>query len=85
MSSTDALNDRIRGLLVRALNIDPASDETDLIESGVIDSLALVELLFALEQEFSVSVPFDTLDIESFRSIRTIAELIATLDRPPAE
>ena len=41
---------------------------------------ALVELLFALEQEFSVSVPFDTLDIESFRSIETIAELIAALD-----
>ena len=85
MATTPALEDRIRALFVRALNIDAPSEETDLIESGVIDSLALVELLLALEQEFSVSVPFDTLDIESFRSIRTIAELIATLDRPPAE
>lgn len=85
MSSTDALNDRIRSLFVRVLNINPLSDETDLIESGVIDSLALVELLFALEQEFSISLPFDTLDIESFRSIRTIAEHIAMVDGSAAE
>ena len=85
MATTSALEDQIRALFVRALNIDAPSEETDLIESGVIDSLALVELLLALEQEFSVSVPFDTLDIESFRSIRTIAELVATLDGPAAQ
>jgi acyl carrier protein len=85
MSTVPALEDRIRALFVQVLNIDIPSDETDLIESGVIDSLALVELLFALEQEFSVSLPLDTLDIESFRSVRTIGEFIATVDGRLAE
>lgn len=80
MPTIDPPTSRIRGLFVRVLKIDPASDETDLIETGVIDSLALVELLVALEQEFSVSLPLETLDIESFRSIRAIADLIAVVD-----
>jgi acyl carrier protein len=80
MSTVPALEDRIRALFVQTLNVDVPSDETDLIESGVIDSLALVELLFALEQEFSVSLPLDTLDIESFRSVHTIGAFIASLD-----
>jgi acyl carrier protein len=80
-----ALENRIRAVFVQALNLEPPHDETDLIESGVIDSLALVELLFALEEEFSVSLPLDTLDVESFRSVRTIGEFIAGLDGRPAE
>jgi acyl carrier protein len=85
MPTTPALEDRIRGVFVEALSVQPPSDEADLIESGVIDSLALVELLFALEQEFSVSMPLDTLEVESFRSIRTIGEFIAGLDGRAAE
>lgn len=80
-----ALENRIRTVFVQALNLEPPDDQTDLIESGVIDSLALVELLFALEEEFSVSLPLDTLDVESFRSVRTIGEFIAGLDGRPAE
>ena len=82
MATTPLVEERIRALFVRTLNIDAPSDETDLIESGVIDSLALIELLVALEQEFSVRLPFDTLDIESFRSIKSIAELVTALDSP---
>ncbi|PYP85486.1 MAG: hypothetical protein DMF61_16640 [Blastocatellia bacterium AA13] len=40
-----------------------------------IDSLALVELIFFVEQEFSIEVPLD--EIDHFRSIRSIAALIA--------
>jgi acyl carrier protein len=80
-----ALENRIKAVFVQALNVEPPDDRTDLIESGVIDSLALVELLFALEQEFAVSLPLDTLDVESFRSIKTIGEFIAGLDGRAAE
>ena len=49
------------------------SPDTDLIEGGLLDSLALVELLFALEHEFAVTIALDKLDIDEFRSIRSIA------------
>lgn len=54
----------------------PAPD-ADLIQSGVLDSLALVELLFAIEQELGITIPSDRLEIERFRTLELLAELVA--------
>lgn len=71
--------ERVRQLVAETLNLAPPDPDTDLIESGLLDSLALVELLHALETELGVEVPLDSLEIESFRSVETIAELVAGL------
>jgi acyl carrier protein len=71
------ITERIQRLFVEALNVEVASEDTDLIDSGVIDSLALVELIFAIEREFDLTLPFDELEIETFRSVRSISEFIA--------
>jgi acyl carrier protein len=68
--------DRVQRLFVETLNTAPPAAEADLIDSGVLDSLALVELLFALEREFGVTIPLEELDIDSFRSVTSIAELV---------
>jgi acyl carrier protein len=77
---TADVNERVRRLLAETLNVEVSSDETDLIDTGVIDSLALVELLVALEREFEVTIPFDELEIDTFRSVRSIGEFIAAQD-----
>jgi acyl carrier protein len=77
------LSGKIRGIFSDTLNIDVPSDETDLIEAGYIDSLALVELLFAIEREFSVSVPLDELEIDNFRNVVSISELVAAANGRP--
>jgi D-alanine--poly(phosphoribitol) ligase subunit 2 len=77
------LSAKIRGIFADTLNIEVPSDETDLIEAGYIDSLALVELLFAIEREFSVSVPLDELEIDDFRNVRSISELVAAANGRP--
>jgi len=74
---------KVRAIFADTLNIDVPSDETDLIEAGYIDSLALVELLFAIEREFSVSVPLDELEIDDFRNVRSISELVAAANGRP--
>lgn len=51
--------------------------DADLIESGVLDSLALVELLFAIEQDLGTVIPSDRLEIERFRTLGLLAELVA--------
>ena len=80
-----ALQDRIGDVFVRHLNIRPPSAETDLIESGTIDSLTFVELIAHLEREFSIRIPLDDLDLNHFRSIVRIGEFIGTsLLRPEA-
>ena len=73
-----ALVDRIRELLLEEVSIGVASADTDLIETGTLDSLALVELLHAIEQEFGIEVPLETLEIESFRTVDRIADLVAS-------
>ena len=55
MTSDPSVTARVRSLLRESLKIEAASDQTDLIETGVLDSLALVELLFAIEGEFQLS------------------------------
>jgi acyl carrier protein len=70
------VTDRVQRLFVETLNVQAPAPETDLIETGVLDSLALVELLFALEQEFGVTIPLEELDIESFRSVAAIADFV---------
>jgi acyl carrier protein len=82
MSSQAEVSERVQRIFVDALNIQVPSEDTDLIESGYIDSLALVELLLAIEREFSVTIPLDELEIDSFRNVRRISELVAANGRP---
>jgi acyl carrier protein len=42
----------------------------------VLDSLALVELLFAIEQDLGTVIPSDRLEIERFRTLGLLAELV---------
>jgi acyl carrier protein len=76
------ISERIQRLFVEALNVEVASEDADLIDCGVIDSLALVELIFAIEREFDLTLPFDELEIETFRSVRSISEFIAASKTP---
>jgi acyl carrier protein len=76
MAGDPGVSDRVQQLFLETLNVQVPSEEADLIESGLIDSLALVELLFAIEREFSVSLPLDDLEIENFRSVTRISEVI---------
>jgi D-alanine--poly(phosphoribitol) ligase subunit 2 len=68
--------DRVQRLFVETLSIAAPAPDADLIDTGLLDSLALVELLFALEREFDVRIPLEELDIESFRTVGQIAELV---------
>ena len=79
VSADPDTTERLRDVLVRGLHTEPASVETDLIDSGLLDSLALVELLFAIEQEFGVTLDLAEFDIDNFRTIRRIGETIESL------
>jgi acyl carrier protein len=71
-----AVIDRVQRLFVEALNVQVPSPEADLIDGGLLDSLALVELLFAMEREFNVTIPLEELDIDAFRSVNSIADFV---------
>jgi D-alanine--poly(phosphoribitol) ligase subunit 2 len=61
------------------LNIDVTDVDLDLIETGMLDSLALVTLITAIEDRFETELPLDDFDLDNFRSARRIAECVADL------
>ena len=50
--------------------------DTDLQESGTLDSLTMMDLLVFIETQFAVRLDFNDLTPEVFHSIATIARLI---------
>jgi D-alanine--poly(phosphoribitol) ligase subunit 2 len=69
----------IRAVLRDHLTIMVDSVDVDLLETGLIDSIGLVELILQLEDRFGISLPMDSLEIDDFRSINQIAHLITRL------
>jgi acyl carrier protein len=73
---------RIQRIFEEVLSISPPAPETDIIEAELLDSLALVTLLFEVEQEFGLQIPLESLEIDDFRSIEKIALFIASSEVP---
>jgi len=69
-------NDQIIHLLSERVHVVAPSADTDLMESGLLDSLTLVELMSSLEDQFGIHISFDDIEIDNFRSARKIAEFI---------
>jgi len=76
MSDPNSLRERIAAIFASALHLDVPSWDTDLFDTGVLDSLAFVELLLQLEREFGVTTVVDDLDVATFRSISCIADFV---------
>ena len=82
MSDVNTLRERVAAIFSGALHLEVPSHDTDLFESGVLDSLAFVELLLQLEREFGVTTSVDDLDVATFRSISTIADFVQVRAEP---
>lgn len=82
MLDSAATQNQIAQLLARHFNLEVLSPETDLIETGALDSLSFVELLVHLEREFGVKVTLAELEIDNFRSIAKVAEFVASRRQP---
>ncbi|MBA3754408.1 MAG: acyl carrier protein [Nitrospira sp.] len=76
MAVQNGIQDRVIELFRNKLELDVSSAETDLMETGMMDSLLFVELVFHLEKEFAITVTLDNLELEYFRSIVSIAAFV---------
>lgn len=77
-AGTDSLP-RVQALVIELLALESVDIDTHLIESGFLDSFALVELLAGVEEEFELSLEFEELDLDVLRSIRSIASYVDAL------
>lgn len=77
-----AMNDRIRQILAEsgrlAVPVESLSDDADLFAAG-LDSLAIVNVLMSIEEQFDIELPDELLSRRSFSSIATIARVVTDL------
>ena len=71
------VHQKLTELFAKNLSLEVPSIDTDLVGTGLLDSLSLVELLAQLEETFGVSISIDDMEPENFRSIASIAGFVA--------
>jgi acyl carrier protein len=76
VSTNEIVKDFICSHLLQGVDHRILSDEDRLIESGILDSIAIMALLNFLQQKFDIQVPGEDLVPENFASITTIAAFV---------
>jgi acyl carrier protein len=77
--NTDAVL-RIRQFVLQKFPLAKRRNVTDhdnLLESGIIDSLGVLELVTFMQQEFSLTVDDENLTPENFQTIECMARFVA--------
>ena len=77
MTNVITITERLGALFTERFHIEVPSADTDLLETGILDSFQFVELLFQLEQHFGLRVSIDDIDLEDLRTLARIARLVA--------
>lgn len=87
MSENREAGSRIREFVLQKFPLArkrKVTNHDNLLESGVIDSLGVLDLVNFLEQEFSVAVSDEDLTPENFQSIERIAQFVERSLEPQA-
>ena len=64
---------KILNTVVPGINIEA---ETGLVDDGILDSLALINIIEQISMEFNILIPFDELDSIDFNSVENMMEMI---------
>jgi acyl carrier protein len=78
-SSDHEIRGAVRRLVAERVDGVSVDDSASLLEMTNLDSLGVVELLVAIEEEFSISIDFVTVDPESLLSISGLTDHLSTL------
>jgi acyl carrier protein len=78
------LSAQVADVVSERAGIDVPDTSTDLLDAGLLDSLALVTLIVALEETFGVQLPLDDFDVDHFRSIDAMSDFLSSVGARPA-
>ncbi len=80
---------RIKQVIIRTLSLEVDAEEIDdedaLFGGGLgLNSMATIEIIVGLEEEFGIEVPDEDLRVELFDSVQTMADYVrAELQKVP--
>ncbi len=76
MIATAALEQQIQQFLRESTGDNSLKPDTDLLASGLLDSLTMMDLVVFIEIEFQQRIALDDMRPERFQTIGSIAQLI---------
>jgi D-alanine--poly(phosphoribitol) ligase subunit 2 len=92
LTDTTAIIERLGAVFVESFHIEVPSADLDLLESGILDSFQMVQLLLEVEQRFGYRIKLEDIELDDLRTLSRIARLVAVngaaagaaLPRPPS-
>jgi len=63
------------------LDIQNIDDDEQLIDEGILDSLEILKLLSFLDEEFNIAIPAEKVNLENFKNLNTICEMIYSTEK----
>ena len=84
-SVTEKLRDIISRQLDVGIPLDAVTPDVPLMEEGLgLDSIAIVELVTLIEENFAVDLNEDDLEMEGFETLTTLTALVQSKLQVPA-
>ena len=82
-----SVQDKVIRIIAEQAMLEPSDVSADsMLESLGIDSLGLVESIFAIEEEFDISIPFNANEPEKSEfDITNVASIVAGIEKLVAE
>ncbi len=81
----DGVHQKIKDFLGRFFRNQDLKPDDDIFALGFVNSLLAMQLVAFVEKEFGVSVEDSDLDLENFRTINSIAQLVERKSPVPAQ
>ncbi len=77
MNDFNAASERVRALIAEHFHIEVLEADTDLLDSGILDSMQFVELFAYLEEEFGLRIPIEEVELDDLRTPERLARLVS--------
>lgn len=61
---------------IKEISFKKVTADQELIKSGILSSILVVDLATALEEEFNVQIPFNEITVENFSTALLIEDFI---------
>ncbi len=78
MASVTETRETVRRILRERMAVEVPAPDTDLFASGLVDSLAFVELLVGIEEELGQRIALDRMELDDLRTVERIARLLVS-------
>ncbi|MBE0572732.1 MAG: acyl carrier protein [Ignavibacteriaceae bacterium] len=76
IETKQATKEIIRNFILDSINIPNLSDDDNLFESGIVNSLFAVQLMTFIEKSFSIEVTMDDLSMDNFESVNATSSFV---------